>query len=251
MSHDTTQSSQAADQVGLFPHTHWSRVIAAGKSADSTHAREALARLCETYWYPLYAFIRRQGHAPHDAEDLTQSFFAFLLERNLLAVADPSKGRFRSFLLVSLKNFLANEFDRAQAQKRGGGQVILSFNANSAETRFVAEPADYQSPDKVFERNWALALLAQVLARLRAEQVAEGKLAQFDKLKPFLMGDGAVPSYAELAAQTGLKEETLRMAVSRLRRKFRILLCEEIAHTLADPSALEDELRCLFAALGG
>ncbi len=235
-------------QVRQFAETHWTVVLRAG--GDDTRAHEALTRLCQTYWYPLYAFVRRHGHGPEDAQDLTQGFFACLLENHALATVDRSKGTFRSFLLASLRNFLANERDRARAQKRGGGKAHVPLDAASAETRYVRESADHASPDKVFERNWALTLLEQVLERLRAEQTAAGKGAQFEQLQDCLMGSPDAPRYAAAAGRIGLNEEALRMAVSRLRRRCRELLRAEIAQTVSSPAEIEEELRHLFVALG-
>jgi RNA polymerase sigma factor (sigma-70 family) len=231
-----------------FPVTHWSQVLRASHG-DGTRSQEALARLCQTYWYPLYAFVRRHGRGPEDAQDLTQAFFAHLLENHALATVDPAKGMFRSFLLASLRNFMANERDRAQTQKRGSGQAHLRLDAASAETRYGLEPADHASPDRVFERNWVLALLEQVLERLRAEQAAAGKGAQFEQLRDCLVDSPDAPRYAALAGPTGLHEEAVRTAVSRLRRRYRELLREEIAQTVSSLSEIEEEVRHLFAVL--
>src|SRR5436190_24121451 len=179
---EATVSHGAAD----FTPTHWSVVLAAGGRNDSTHARDALEKLCRNYWLPIYAFVRRQGHSPHDAQDLTQEFFARLLERNYLADVEREKGRFRSFLLASLKHFLANEWDKARAQKRGGGQMPVWIDAAAAETSFGFEPVDQVTAEKIFERRWALALLDQVLRRLREEYARDGKEKQFEQLKPTL-----------------------------------------------------------------
>ncbi len=246
MPEETAENLSAA--AGRFATTHWSVVLRAAHG-DDPPSREALARLCQTYWYPLYAFVRRHGHGPEDAQDLTQGFFACLLENQALAGVDRSKGTFRSFLLASLRHFLANEWDRARAQKRGGGKVHIPLDAAAAETRYGFEPADHASPDKVFERNWALALLEQVLGRLRAEQAAAGKKGQFEQLQDCLMGGPDAPRYAELAGRMSLNEEAVRMTVSRLRRRFRELLRAEIAPTVSHPSKIEGEIRHLFAAL--
>jgi len=245
MSHDSSGASEAE----RFASTHWSVVLAAGGHDDS-RSREALAKLCATYWYPLYAFVRRQGFGPEDAEDLTQGFFAHLLEHEALATVDRAKGKFRSFLLASLRHFLADERDHAQAQKRGGGRSSVPLDVASAEKRYALEPADPASPDKVFERNWALALMEQVLDRLRAEQVVVDKRAQFDLLRDCLMGDPDAPRYADLAVQLGVSEDAVKMAVSRLRRRYRQLLRQEIAHTVSTPAEIEEEIGHLFAALG-
>jgi RNA polymerase sigma factor (sigma-70 family) len=236
------------DGAGQFPATHWSAVLAAGRD-DDTRAQEALAALCRTYWYPLYAFVRRQGHGPEDAQDLTQAFFANLLEHRAVAKADPARGRFRTFLLSCLRHFLANERVRAQAQKRGGGCQVVSLDAEAAETRFGAEPLERESPDRAYERNWALALMEQVLQRLRAEQAAAGKAAQFERLRDGLMGEPDAPRYADLAAQLGLSTDAVKMAVSRLRGRYRELLREEIARTVNNVAEVEEEIRHLFAVL--
>ena len=216
---------------------------------DERHAREALARLCHTYWYPLYAFVRRHAYGPEDAQDLTQGFFAHLLEHDALATVDPAKGKFRSFLLASLRHFLADARDRAQAQKRGGGRAPVSLDVAAAERRYGLEAAAPDSPDKVFERNWAVTLMEQVLERLRAEQVVADKRAQFELLRDCLMGEPDAPQYADLAAQLGLSQAAVKMAVSRLRGRYRQLLRQEIAHTVSRPEEVEEEIRALFAAL--
>jgi RNA polymerase sigma factor (sigma-70 family) len=234
---------------GCFAETHWSVVLRAG--GDDTRAHAALSRLCQTYWYPLYAFIRRHGHGPEDAQDLTQGFFAHLLENEAVAKADPARGKFRAFLLSSLRHFLANERERAQAQKRGSGRPVASLDAATAETRFGAEAAGHDSPDKAYERNWALALMEQVLHRLRAEQAAAGKGSQFEQLLDCLMGEPDAPRYADLAAQLGLGADAVKMTVCRLRGRYRDLLREEIAHTVNSPAELEEEIRHLFVVLAG
>jgi RNA polymerase sigma-70 factor (ECF subfamily) len=247
MSHESSRAFEG--DAGRFASTHWSVVLAAG-DRDDRRSRDALAKLCATYWYPLYAFVRRQGFGPEDAEDLTQGFFAHLLEHEALATVDRAKGKFRSFLLASLRHFLADERDRVQAQKRGGGRAPVPLDVVSAERRYALEPADPAGPDKLFERNWALALMEQVLDRLRAEQVVADKRAQFDLLRDCLMGDPDAPRYADLTAQLSLSEDAVKMAVSRLRRRYRQLLRQEIAHTVSTPAEVEEEIRHLFAALG-
>ena len=230
------------DDASRFEATRWSIVAAAG-AADSQCAQRALEHLCTAYWYPLYAFVRRQGHAPHDAQDLTQEFFARLLARNFLGDADPAKGRFRSFLLGALKHFLSDEWDRAGAQKRGGGQQPISLDAESAETRYQLDPADESSAEKIYERRWALALLDQVLKRLREEFTRDGKQHVFDELKSALTG-GKIP-YAEIAARLDVKEGAVRTAIHRLRTRYRDIVRAEIAETVASPA----EVQHLFAAL--
>ena len=231
-----------------FATTRWSRVIAAGQ-AQTTVSREALAGLCETYWYPLYAYVRRKGYGPNDAQDLTQEFFARLLEKNYLANADRAKGRFRSFLLGAVKHFLANEWDKARAQKRGGGKSAVPIDFSSAETAFGVEPADQSTAEKIFERRWALALLEQVLRRLREDYVRDGKEKLFEQLKPTLTEASRSVPYAQIAAQLGSTEGAVKVAVHRLRQRYRELLRAEIADTVAGPDEVEDEIRNLFAAL--
>jgi RNA polymerase sigma-70 factor (ECF subfamily) len=232
-----------------FTPTHWSVVLAAAGRSDSTHARDALERLCRNYWLPIYAFIRRQGHSPHDAQDLTQEFFARLLERNYLAGVDREKGRFRSFLLASMKHFLANEWDKANAQKRGGGRPLISIDAAAAESSFGQELADVVSADKIFERRWALALLEQVLRRLREEFTRDGKEKQFEQLKATLTEASRSVPYAEIATRLATSEGAVKVAVHRLRQRYRELLRAEIADTVADAGEIDDEIRNLFAAL--
>jgi len=233
-----------------FATTHWTVVLHA-RQPDSPQAHEALERLCQAYWYPLYAFVRRQGHDAHDAQDLTQEFFARLLEKNYLQDVDRAKGRFRSFLLASLKHFLANEWDRRKALKRGGNRTHLPIDSQSAETRYGLEPAHDQSPEKLFERRWALTLLDQVLQRLREEFAAEGKVEQFDHLKVTLTTDRHSVPYAELGARLQLSEGAVKVAVHRLRQRYREVLRAEIAQTVARPEDVEGEIRHLFAALAG
>lgn len=242
--HDTTPRGAAN-----FTPTHWSVVLAAADRSDSTHARDALEKLCRNYWLPIYAFVRRQGHNPHDAQDLTQEFFTRLLERNYLAGVDREKGRFRSFLLASLKNFLANEWDKAKAQKRGGKYVLISIDAALAENSVALEPADALTAEKIFERRWALSLLEQVLRRLREEYKRDGKEHQFEQLKSTLTEASRSVSYAEIATRLGTSEGAVKVAVHRLRQRYRELLRAEIADTVADAGEIDDEIRNLFAAL--
>lgn len=234
--------------AGQFALTHWSVVLAAGRG-DSTHARNALEMLCRTYWQPIYAFVRRQGHSPHDAQDLTQEFFARLVENKSLAEADRTKGRFRSFLLASLKHFLANEWDKARAQKRGGGQVLIPIDVQSAETTCGVDPADQTTADKIFDRRWALAVLDHALQRLREEHLREGTEELFEHLKVTLTEDSRSVRYSEVAARLGMSEGAVKVAVHRLRQRYRELLRAEIADTVATASEVEEELRALFSAL--
>ena len=225
-------------------------VLTAGHS-DTTLARDALARLCQTYWHPLYAYVRRLGNSPHDSQDLTQEFFARLLEKNYLAGADESRGRFRSFLLAALKHFLANEWDKARAQKRGGGRIPIPINIGTAETSCGFEPVDNVTAEKIYERRWALTLLAQVLRRLREEYVQAGREKLFEQLKPTLTEASRSVRYAEMAVRLGTSEGAVKVAVHRLRQRYREVLRAEIADTVASPAEVEDELRNLFAALAG
>jgi len=216
---------------------------------DSPQAHQALETLCGNYWYPLYAYVRRQGHSAHDAQDLTQAFFARLLEKNYLADVQREKGRFRSFLLASLKHFLANEWDREQALKRGGGKRLIALDEDSAESRYKLEPKDDLSADKIYERRWALTLLDQVLAKLRGEFEKDGKLDQFETLKQYLSAGRTSVSYAQAADKLGMNEGAIKVAVHRLRKRYRELLRAEIAQTVATASEVEAEIRYLFAAL--
>lgn len=229
--------------------TRWTVVLAA-RDKSSAQSLEALETLCQTYWYPLYAYMRRQGHSLHDAQDLTQEFFARLLEKDYLRSVAREKGRFRTFLLVALKRFLANEWDRTRAHKRGGGQVHLSLDTSSAERSFQADSAVELSPDKIYDRRWALTLLDQTLARLRGEFAQAGKSADFERLKICLTAERGSICYPDLANGMGLSEAALRVTVHRLRRRFRELFREEIAHTVADPSQIDEEVRYLLTVLG-
>lgn len=231
-----------------FATTHWSVVLAAGRPAGDG-SQEALSSLCTTYWYPLYAFIRRQGHAPEEAQDLTQEFFTRLLEKDFLAHVDRSRGKFRTFLLAACKHFLANEQDRRHAQKRGGRLRIFSIDVAAAESRYHGEPAHVRTPDRLFDRRWALTLLETVLGRLRTEAAATDKAALFDRLKGSLTGDRGADTLSEAAAALGMAEGAVKTAVHRLRRRYRELLREEIGRTVQSPDAVEDEIRDLFAAL--
>jgi RNA polymerase sigma-70 factor (ECF subfamily) len=231
-----------------FATTHWSLVLAARDRAEPG-ADDALSSLCGLYWYPLYAYVRRRGHGADEAHDLTQEFFARLLEKDFLAGVDRGKGQFRSFLLAACNHFLANEHDRARAKKRGGGRAVLSLDAADAEGRYLGEPADALTPEKLFERRWALALLQQVMARLRDEFEAKGKARLFDRLRGFLVGEKGV-GYRQAADELGLSEGAVKVAVHRMRQRYRELLHEEIARTVGAPEEVEEELRALFAALG-
>jgi RNA polymerase sigma-70 factor (ECF subfamily) len=231
-----------------FVTTHWSMVLAAGKVA-SAEAQEALEVLCQTYWYPLYSYVRRQGHQPDDAQDLTQEFFARLLEKHYLQSADPERGRFRSFLLTAFKRFLAKERDREKTKRRGGGRKLLSLDFEAGEKRFSLELAHEVTAEKIYEQHWALTLLDRVFARLRDEFDHEGKQKEFNCLKVYLTGEAGAPSYQEAATELAMTEGAVKVAVHRLRRRYRDLVREEIAQTVAGPEDVDEELRHLFAAL--
>ena len=234
----------------VFATTHWSVVLTAGRT-DTTRAQDALAKLCSTYWFPLYAYVRRRGYSAHDAQDLTQAFFAQLLERQSLASADPNRGRFRSFMLGVMNHFLTNEWTRARAQKRGGGAKLLPLQFDTAETRYGHEPADNTTPEQSYERRWAMSLLEEVLRRLAAEYKQDGRAELFAELNPCLVGERATQPYAELATRLGVNEGTVKSAVHRMRQRYRQLLREEIAHTVAVPGEVDAELHHLFTVLGG
>ena len=232
-----------------FPTTQWSRVISAG-DPDAPLARESLAELCNAYWYPLYAYIRRRGHDPEQAKDLTQDFFARALEKGLFSEADPARGRFRSFLRTVCAHFLANRHDWEGARKRGGDRTILPIDAAGAEGQYAREMADGLTPERIFDRSWALTLLGRVLDRLGREYDEAGKAATFEALRGALAGDSDTSSYAVVAVRLGTTEGAARVAAHRLRRRYGELLRQEIAATLADPTQVDDEIRDLFAALG-
>jgi RNA polymerase sigma factor (sigma-70 family) len=234
--------SQASD----FPTTRWTLVIAAA-DPERKEARAALVALCETYWYPLYAYVRRRGYPPEQAQDLTQEFFVRVLDGRYLDRADAEKGRFRAFILTSLKYFLADESDRSRAQKRGGG-TLLSLDISSGETRYQREPGHNETPERIFERRCALAMLDRVIDRLRTEFVQHGRQDQFDRFKVFLLEKGDMP-YAALAAEMGISEGAVKVAIHRLRKRYRELFRQEIAETVANPADVAAELRFLAAAL--
>jgi RNA polymerase sigma-70 factor (ECF subfamily) len=229
-----------------FPVTSWTLVVAAGNRGGQD-CREALARLCEQYWYPVYAYVRRRGYPEHEAQDLTQGFFVRILEGRYLDRADRNRGRFRSFLLNSCKFFLSDEVDRAHAQKRGAG-AILPFEVASGEQRYHFEPLDNETPEGIFERNWAVSLLDLVVSRLKDEYSRHGAPGDFEKLKVFLLGQSEVP-YAQLAQETGASEGGLKVAVHRLRKRYRVLFQTAIAETVADPAEVDSEISFLISTL--
>jgi RNA polymerase sigma-70 factor (ECF subfamily) len=238
----------AAPPAQVFVTTHWSVVLTAAGS-DTPRAQAALGQLCRIYWYPIYHFVRRQGHSMHDAQDFTQEFFARLLEKNWIAHADQSRGRFRSFLLLVLKRFLAGEWHKATAQKRGGVRQSLPLPLDAAETRYAQEPADTSTPEQAFEKQWALALLETVLRDLRAEYEHSGRGRLFQALKPCLMGSRESQPYTTLAAEQAMSEGAVKVAVHRLRTRYRERLKAEIAHTVASPADVDAEMRHLFRVL--
>jgi len=249
-SEETAQSELSARQA-VFATTHWSVVLAAGSHRDTTRARDALARLCRVYWYPLYAYARRRGHNAPDAQDLTQAFFEQLLRRQSLASADPGRGRFRSFILTAMNHFLASEWKKAAAQKRGGGSPAFSLDWAAAEHRYDLEPATTAAPDRLFEKQWAWTLLDEVLTRLEREYRAEDKGELFAAIKETLLGRRESQPYAELARTLGMNESALKVAVHRLRKRYRELIRAEIANTLDYGEDVEDEMRHLLQALAG
>ena len=234
--------------AAVFATTRWSMVLAAGHSSV-LGAQEALEKLCRAYWYPLYVYVRRQGQSPHDAQDLTQEFFARLLEKKHLRLADPDRGKFRAFLLKSLKHFLVNEWEKARTQKRGGGQCFIHLDLDIAESRYAAEPVRALGLDQVYEKRWAVTLIEAVLARLRQSYAAADRLPVFEALKPFIWGEQTKLTYAEVAPQLELTEGAVKVAVHRLRGRYRELLRAEIAETVATPGEVDEELQHLIAVL--
>jgi len=248
MSLSSQQPAGAVAAQAAFPSTHWGVVLAAGDSSTAV-SRDALELLCRSYWYPLYVFARRQGQTPEDAQDLVQGFFARVLEKGYFNDADRDRGRFRTFLLLALKRFMANEWKRTNRQKRGGGVEIVSLDEAASETRYQAEPVDPMTPERAFDRRWAMTLLQLVSERLRAEFSTGGRADVFEELKVFVSGEQSTLTYAEIGQRLGLTEGTVKVTVHRLRQRYRQLLRLEIAQTVQSPEAVEDELRDLFAAL--
>lgn len=244
---DTSESSTTPLRP-QFVTTHWSVVLQARDKA-APGSDQALETLCRTYWYPLYAFVRASGYPPPTAQDLTQEFFARLLSKDYLRAVDPEKGRFRTFLRMALKRFLANEWDRLRAQKRGGLQTHLSFDTSLAEERFQDERGGALSPDRIYDRRWALSLLTEALGRLEREYSSAGKSGQWQHLEPHLMQDRAALPYAEIAVRLQTTEGAARVALHRLRKRFREIFHETIADTVADPAGVESEMRQVLEAL--
>lgn len=244
---DTPSTGASSARSDIFATTHWTVVLAAGEQ-HTPQAAHALETLCRTYWFPLYAYARRRGYAKADAEDVTQAFFAAFLAGNYLADLSAERGRFRAFLLASLKHFLINEWKKSQRLKRGGGQPLFSLDWQTADAQFQMTAAAGPSPDKAYDREWALALLARVIKRLHAEHESEGRAKQFTELKVFLTAGKGTVSHAAAAQALGVEEAAVRVAVHRLRKRYRALLRAEIAQTLADPAQVDEEMRALFGA---
>jgi RNA polymerase sigma factor (sigma-70 family) len=242
------QGSAAGQGARVFATTRWTVVLQAGGSTSPGSAA-ALEKLCRAYWYPLYSFARRRGLAPHDAEDLIQSFFAFLLEKDVIARADRERGRFRTFLLSALQNFHANERARAGTQKRGGGHSLVSFDELQAEASYQSEPATNLTPERLYDQKWAASLLEQVMQILRREYAAAGKEPLFEDLRGLLWGGRGDVSYEAIGRKLGTSEGAIKVAVHRLRARFKECLQDEVAHTVARPEEVEDELRHLLSAL--
>jgi RNA polymerase sigma-70 factor (ECF subfamily) len=249
MALENSESGSGQRTAAQFATTHWSVVLAAGDSA-SQNSREALERLCQAYWFPLYAFVRRTGRSAEDAEDLVQGFFAYLLEKHLVGKARPEVGRFRSFLLATFKHYLSQASKREHAQKRGGDRIVVSLDGQSAEQWLGAETATAVSPDVLYERHWAAAVVHEALELLKREYEAEGKGRLFDAIYPHLQGERGQPSYAELGERLGLSESAVKSSVFRLRRRSQELLRAVVANTVMDPWEVEDELRHLMTVLG-
>jgi RNA polymerase sigma-70 factor (ECF subfamily) len=240
----------AANGGAYFATTHWSVVLEA-RAEDSPKAVDALAQLCRTYWYPLYAYIRRRGHESHDAQDLTQEFFARLLGNNILKSVQQERGKFRWFLLSAVKRFLANERNREQAAKRGGGRNIVSLDEETAEGRYRYEIPDHTTPDKLFDQSWAMTLLEQAQVQLQREYAESNRRELFDQLRIFLSGDRAPLSHSEAGAVLGMNEGAVKVAVHRLRQRYRDCLREQIAQTVSTPAEVDEEIQQLFAAFSG
>ena len=231
-----------------FATTRWSLVVAAGRKS-SPDAEAALETLCNAYWFPLYAYVRSRGKNANDARDLTQEFFARLLEKDFLQTADPDRGRFRSFLLTVLKRFLANEHEKEQTLKRGGDRRKLAIDFDSGEQRIQIEPATSATPESIFERQWALTLLQRVLSNLEADYSESGRRELFEKCRVYLTGSAGAPPYAETAEQLGMTEGALKVAVHRMRKQYREKLQEEVAQTVSSEAEVEDEIRSLMTAV--
>ncbi|MGA2661294.1 MAG: sigma-70 family RNA polymerase sigma factor [Verrucomicrobiota bacterium] len=243
-------ATTSAERAAWFTTTHWSIVLNAQDPA-SPQAGEALERLCRSYWYPLYAFVRRQGHDEAEAKDLTQGFFAKLLEKNYLADVRREKGKFRNFLLASIKHFISDEWDKARALKRGGDKTLISLDETAGEDRYRREPIEAMDAEKLYERRWALTLLEQARERLKEEYRMAGKAGLYERLQLFESGDKDTPAYAEVAPALGLSESGLRSAVLRMRRRHRELVRGEVAQTVNSPAEVDEEIRYLIRVVSG
>jgi len=242
------QAPDSLPSLKRFPTTDWSLVVAAS-DPDAPSSQESLAALCGAYWYPIYAYIRHRGYPPESAQDLTQDFFTRVLEKGLFAEADPDRGRFRSFLRSVCTHYLANRRDRARASKRGGGRAAMPIDSADAESRYNREPVHELTPDRIFDRSWALTLLGRVFDQLHREYEDAGRGAVIDELRAVLTEDPQADPYSKIAARLGMSEAAVRVAVHRLRRRYGILLRREIASTVEDRAEVDDEIRALFAAL--
>jgi len=249
MGRETTEAPGAVAQP-LFATTHWSVVLAAGQG-DTPQSAAALEQLCRAYWYPIYAYVRRQGHSPEDAQDLTQDFFVHWLAKGFPCGATPERGKFRSFLLSSLRHFLVDQHRHAAAVKRGGGQQMISLDAAQAEERFRLEPQHELTPEKLYEREWAMTLLDRARLRLREEYSAAGKADVYEQLQGFPLTEKSDDSFQQAASELGMTVSALKSVVHRLRARYRELVREEVAHTVADPAELNEEARHLIAVIGG
>lgn len=250
MTNTLDSAETPVEQATWFTATHWSLVLNAQDPA-SPQASEALEKLCRSYWYPLYVFVRRQGYDEATAKDLTQGFFAKLLEKNYLAGVGREKGKFRTFLLVAIKHFIADEGDKARALKRGGGEIVCSLDETAGEDRYRREPMDVMDAEKLYERRWALTLLDQARERLKEEYRMAGKAQVYERLQLFESGDGDAPGYAEVAPALGLSESGLRTAVHRMRQRYRELVREEVAQTVNSPAEVDEEIRYLLRVVSG
>lgn len=245
-----SEHERSSEHPEWFGTTHWSVVLTA-KHDSAAGAREALESLCRTYWYPLYCFVRRQGFSPTDAEDLAQGFLGHLLERKALQKVSPEKGRFRSFLLASLKYFLADERDKERAQKRGGGCAVVSLDEERAEERYQQECSHELTAERLYERRWAMAVLDRAFVRLREESVAAGKAGLYEELRRLQEEASDAMPYSEVAARLGMPVNTLKSHVHRFRQRYRELLCQEVAQTVASPAEIAEEVRHLIAVVSG
>lgn len=247
MAADDYRAEESGDKAAAFATTHWSVVVCAAQPT-SPQAKEAMEVLCRTYWYPLYAHVRRRGYAAPEAQDLTQEFFVRLLSSPYLARANRARGRFRSYLLVALNHFLTDEWRRNQAAKRGGGQSLISLDANTAESRYALELTSDLTPERLYERAWALTLLDQAMVKLKEECLADCKGLQFEQLESFLTNEATQSDCAATGARLGMTAGAVAVAIHRLRQRYRELVREAVTHVVADPAEVEDEIRWLFAA---